>query len=169
MVDMFATKLNHKLPIYVSPVPDANAMNIDALNISWEGLDGYAFYPVALIPKVIQNALVLGSSQSVNQAPITTASLASSAKTTFQSEVPSESHVSESSCLAPGHHSESLASFSEEVADRIKAPQRPSSMRLYESRWAIFELWCQQNKVVSAEPSISDIAEFFNHLFTVKI
>ena len=54
MVDMFATKLNHKLPIYVSPVPDANAMNIDALNISWEGLDGYAFCPVALIPKVIQ-------------------------------------------------------------------------------------------------------------------
>ena len=51
MVDMFATKFNHKLPIYVSPVPDANAMNIDALNISWEGLDGYAF---SLIPKVIQ-------------------------------------------------------------------------------------------------------------------
>ena len=44
----------HKLPIYVSPLPDANAMNIDALNISWEGLDGYAYCPVALIPKVIQ-------------------------------------------------------------------------------------------------------------------
>ena len=43
-----------KLPIYVSPVPDANTVNIDALNISWEGLDGYAFCPVALIPKVIQ-------------------------------------------------------------------------------------------------------------------
>ena len=54
------------------------------------------------------------------------------------------------------------------MADRIKAPQRPSSRRLYETRWAIFELWCQQNKVVSTEPSISDIAEFFNHLFTVK-
>ena len=36
------------------PVPDANAMHIDALNISWEGLDGYAFCPVALIPRVIQ-------------------------------------------------------------------------------------------------------------------
>ena len=54
MVDMFATKLNHKLPIYISPVPDANAMNIDALNIYWEGLDGYVYCPVALIPKVIQ-------------------------------------------------------------------------------------------------------------------
>ena len=54
MVDMFATKMNHKLPLYVSPVPDANALNIDALNISWEGLDGYVYCPVALIPKVIQ-------------------------------------------------------------------------------------------------------------------
>ena len=34
MVDMFATKMNHKLPLYVSPDPDANALNIDALNIS---------------------------------------------------------------------------------------------------------------------------------------
>ena len=118
--------------------------------------------------RLAQNALVLGSSQSVNQAPITTASLASSAKTTIQSEVPSESHVSESSCLAPRHHSESLESFSEQVADRIKAPQRSSSRRVYESRWAIFELWCQQNKVVSSRPSISDIAEFLNYLFTDK-
>ena len=41
--------------------------------------------------RVAQNALVLGSSESVNQAPIATASLSSSGKTTFQSEVPSES------------------------------------------------------------------------------
>ena len=118
--------------------------------------------------RVDQNALVLGSSESVNHTPITTTSMASSVKTTVQSEVPSESHISESACLAPRHHSESLESFSEQVAGRIKAPQRPSSRRLYESRWSIFKLWCQQNKVVSAEPSISDIAEFFNHLFTVK-
>ena len=49
MVDMFATKMNHKLPLYVSPVPDANALNIDALDISWEGLDGYVYCPVVLI------------------------------------------------------------------------------------------------------------------------
>ena len=54
MIDMFATKMNHKPPLYVLPVPDANAVNIDALNISWEGLDGYVLCPVALIPNVIQ-------------------------------------------------------------------------------------------------------------------
>ena len=37
-VDLFATHLNHKLPLYVSPVPDPNAWDIDALNINWTGL-----------------------------------------------------------------------------------------------------------------------------------
>ena len=160
MVDMFATKLNHKLPIYVSPVPDANAMNIDALNISWECLDGYAFCPVALIPKVIQKMNTYRCKMIVvapgwpgmhwfwdlvnlsTKLPLQLPHWPHLLKPTFQSEVPSESHVSESSCLAPRHHSESLESFSEQVADRIKAPQRPSSRRLYESRWSIFELWC---------------------------
>ena len=54
MVNMFATKIIHKLPLHVSPVPDANALNIDALNIYLEGLDGYAFCRVALIPKIQQ-------------------------------------------------------------------------------------------------------------------
>ena len=54
MVYMFATEIIHKLPLCVSPVTDANALNIDALNILLEGLDSYVLCPVALIPKVIQ-------------------------------------------------------------------------------------------------------------------
>ena len=34
-VDLFATHLNHKLPLYVSPIPDPRAWDIDALNINW--------------------------------------------------------------------------------------------------------------------------------------
>ena len=33
-VDLFGTHLNHKVPLYVSPVPDQNAWDIDALNIT---------------------------------------------------------------------------------------------------------------------------------------
>ena len=53
-VDLFATRLNHKLSLYVSPVPDQNAWNIDVLNISWSSLVAYAYPPTALLPKVIQ-------------------------------------------------------------------------------------------------------------------
>ena len=41
-VDLFATHLNHKLPLYVSPVPDPKAWDIDALNINWTNLTAYA-------------------------------------------------------------------------------------------------------------------------------
>ena len=155
--------------------------NIDTLNISWEGLDGYAFFPVALIPKVIQKmnnyrckmiVVVPGWPRMhwfwylVNLSirnPITATSLASSVETAIQTEIPPESVVSEPSCLAPRNHSESVKSFSEQMSERIKAPQRPSPRKLYKSRWAIFELRCQQNKVVNSEPTISD---FLTHLFT---
>ena len=42
-VDLFATHLNHKLPLYVSPVPDPKAWDIDALNINWTNLSAYAY------------------------------------------------------------------------------------------------------------------------------
>ena len=53
-VDLFATRLNHKVPLYVSPVPDQNAWDIDALNINCLGLTAYAYPPTALLHRVIQ-------------------------------------------------------------------------------------------------------------------
>ena len=50
---LVATRLNYKLPIHVSPVPDKKVWKIDALNICWECLDGYVFCPVAILPQVI--------------------------------------------------------------------------------------------------------------------
>ena len=53
-VDLFAIRLNHKLPLYVSPVPDPNTWDTDALNINWMGLTAYAYLPTALLHRVIQ-------------------------------------------------------------------------------------------------------------------
>ena len=53
-VDLFATRLNTKLPLYVSPIPDPQAWAVDALNIPWENLVAYAYPPTALLPKVVQ-------------------------------------------------------------------------------------------------------------------
>ena len=53
-VDLFATHLNHKLPLYVSPIPDPKAWDIDALNINWTGLTAYAYLATALLHRVIQ-------------------------------------------------------------------------------------------------------------------
>ena len=55
-VDLFATRLNHKVPLYVSPVSDQNAWDIDALNINWSGLTAYAYLPTVLLHRVIQKS-----------------------------------------------------------------------------------------------------------------
>ena len=51
-VDLFATHLTE--PLYVSPVPDQNAYDIDALNINWMFLTAYAYPHMALFHRVIQ-------------------------------------------------------------------------------------------------------------------
>ena len=55
-VHLFATRLNHKVPVYVSQVPDQNAWDIDALNINWSGLTAYAYSPMVLLHRVIQKS-----------------------------------------------------------------------------------------------------------------
>ena len=57
VVDLFATKLNHKLPGYVSPVPDSQAWETGALNVSWKGLDSHVFCPVVLVLQMIQKVI----------------------------------------------------------------------------------------------------------------
>ena len=42
-------RINNKLPKFVSPVPDPQAWAADSLSLSWEGLDPYAFPPVAIL------------------------------------------------------------------------------------------------------------------------
>ena len=59
-----------------------------------------------------------------------------------------------------------LKNSQESVAEKIKAPQRVSSRRVYESRWTIFESWFKENQVDFHEPSLSAIADFLTYLFT---
>ena len=52
-IDLFATRLNHRLPLYVSPISDQKALSIDAISIDWNPIHAYAFPPFHLIQTVI--------------------------------------------------------------------------------------------------------------------
>ena len=52
-VDLFATRLNTQLPMFMSPIKDNTAMAVDALSQDWRHLVGYAFPPFALLPRVL--------------------------------------------------------------------------------------------------------------------
>ena len=68
-IDLFATRLNHRLPIYVSPIPDQKALSIDALSMDWNRIHAYAFPLFHLIPAVI-NKIRLSQCKIVLIAPL---------------------------------------------------------------------------------------------------
>ena len=68
-IDLFATRLNHRLPFYVSPIPDQKALSIDALTIDWNHIHAYGFPPFHLIPAVI-NKVRLSQCKIVLIAPL---------------------------------------------------------------------------------------------------
>ena len=48
-IDLFATSLNHRLPVYFSPMVDPQSAGTDAMLQSWDGLQAYAFPPFGLL------------------------------------------------------------------------------------------------------------------------
>ena len=53
-IDLFASDNNHKIPVYCSWIPSRRALSGDALIISWSGIPGYAYPPIALLSRVLQ-------------------------------------------------------------------------------------------------------------------
>ena len=53
-VDVFASRLNHQLPKYVSWRPDPGAYRVDGSSFNWRDHFIYAFPPFSLIPRTLQ-------------------------------------------------------------------------------------------------------------------
>ena len=155
-VDLFATGLNNKVTLYVSPVPDQHAWDIDALNISWSGLTTYAYPPMALhrvIQKIRQcnwDALVLGPSATLNRDPIPVTSVNSS------QTVPPVCVSQQSSTSQPPHLVSRSGKLQEQgfSVEDICCQSKSSTRAIYKSKWALFEKWCIGNSVDFFTPSV---------------
>jgi len=56
-IDLFATSQNHKLPVYMSPLPDPASWDTDALVQPWDQMIAYAYPQVSLIRAVLNKVL----------------------------------------------------------------------------------------------------------------
>lgn len=56
-IDMFASVKNTQLPVFYSLGPDPQSSGVNALTMNWDGLYGYAYPPIALIPRVLRKIL----------------------------------------------------------------------------------------------------------------
>ena len=53
-IDLFASIHNRQTEVFCTWIPHQYALAVDALTISWEGMYAYAFPPICLIPRVLQ-------------------------------------------------------------------------------------------------------------------
>ena len=181
-VDLFATRLNHKLTLYVSPVPNQNAWDIDALNINWSGLSlclpshgspsqGDPKGQTMQLPQqynspwLARDALVLGPSAALNRDPTSASSVNNSSQTVPQLCVSQQSTTSQPPRLVSRSGQLQEQGFSVEVAERIAAPQRSSTRTIYKSKWALFEKWCRENLVDFSTPSVKQVSDFFMYMY----
>ena len=69
---MFATVHNTHFPQFMSPVPEPQALAIDALSQDWQGRSMYMFPPFPLLNKVIQKLRTTQMVTTVVSTPATT-------------------------------------------------------------------------------------------------
>ena len=161
-IDLFATSANHRCSIYFSPFRDPQSAGTDAFLQSWDGLQAYAFPPVAIIPRVLAKlraskrtelTLVAGSSSSPT-IPSRPPALAS-----VSSTLPG-SPSAQASCLATLQRYTRAAGFSSAVAEQSSLARRPSSRAVYQARWSVYRDWCHSNGHSVSRPTLAKVADF---------
>ena len=151
-VDLFATRFNNKLPKFVSPVQNPQALAADMLSLSWEDLDPYLFPPAAILGKVVEklqdylcnriiliapgwsNMPFLGPSGHAQSDPTVPTQSAKSGDSTIQADPAQASIKPKPTCLAPRATAINEQGFSEAVEAQIEALQRGSTRSVYKAK-----------------------------------
>ena len=184
MIDLFVSRFNHRLPLYVSPVPDPQAWAVDALSFPWSSLIGYAFPPLPLLGKVVKKArvdratLILVAPFWPAQPwfpdllvlnPLPRRSSSSSHRSQRSPSAPvrrssQQPRVSQPSRLAAVWSSLSALGASPGVTRLILHAHRPSTQRVYASHWLRWARWCARHSVNPSAPTRMDMANFLAYL-----
>ena len=160
-IDLFATCLNAKLPLYCSLVPDPQAVFEDAFRHPWDDLDLYAFPPFPLVGRVSAHV-----QESASPDPTTPGSalLGQAASAAPLQSVPSRRPRVEASRVETLKRHYRKSGFSGRAARVLSGVLRESSSRLYQSRWKIFCGWCRGRGVAPVNATVPVIVDFLMHL-----
>ena len=177
-IDLFATCLNAKLPLYCSLVPDPQAVFEDAFRHPWDDLDLYAFPPFALVGRVIARVQQSSRVAMTLVAPLWPEKewfedllllliqppLGQAASAAPLQPVPSRRPRAEPSRMATLKRHYRKSGFSGRAARVLSGVLRESSSRLYQSRWKIFCGWCRGRSVAPVNASVPVVVDFLIHL-----
>ena len=177
-IDLFATCLNAKMPLYCSLVPDPQAVFEDAFRHPWDDLDLYAFPPFPLVGRVIvrvqesfagsndsghtslaREGVVRRLAASTDPTTPGSALLGQAALATPLQSVPSRRPCAEPSCVETLKRHYRKSGFSGRAARVMAGVLRESSSRLYQSRWKIFCGWCRGRGVAPVNATVPVVVQ----------
>ena len=190
-IDLFATWFNRKLPLFVSPVPDPESVQVDAMSMDWAGIQGYAFPPVAMVPQVLAKLLQAPGCRLMLVAPHwpTRPWFLDLCQRSVHPPVPlPQVHYllkqptehrfhrnlasgAEPACLVAERGPSVVFTGDEldqEVRDRVANPQRLSTQKVYSGKWGVFQNWCEANGTACETISCHQLSRFFLFLFKEK-
>ena len=183
-IDLFATCLNAKLPLYCSLVPDPQAVFEDAFRHPWDDLDLYAFPPFALVGRVITRVQQSSRVAMTLVAPLWPEKEWFADLLLLLTQPPLvlpcwDRLLRQPHCnlFHQGAHALNLhegvatlkrhyrkSGFSGRAARVLSGVLRESSSRLYQSRWKIFCGWCRGRSVAPVNASVPVVVDFLIHL-----
>ena len=182
-IDLFATCLNAKLPLYCLLVPDSQAVFEDAFRHPWDDLDLYAFPPFPLVGRVI--ARVRESSRVamtlvapfwpekewfadllllLTQPPLALPWWGQPAPAAPLQPLKPRRPRTEPSRLVTLKRDFRKSGFSGRAAGVLSGCLRSSTSRLYQSRWQIFCGWCRGRGVAPVNATVPVVVDFLIHL-----
>ena len=181
-IDLFATSLNAKLPLYCSLVPDPQAIFEDVFHHTWDNLDLYTFPPFPLVGRVVAR---------VRETPNLSVSLVtptlaggvvrrpstSTDPTTFGAsmvgpvvvaaplqQVPQQRPHGKPLRVATLQRLLQKSGFSQGSAVEMSGCVRTSTSRLYQAKWMLFCGWCRGRGVAPVNATVPMIVDFLVHL-----
>ena len=180
-IDLFATRLNHKLPIYVSWKPDPYSVSINAFSVSWSQSYMHCFLPFSVIWKVLKKirdntaeAIVItphwptqswfpAALQMCIAQPLVFGSRTSAAARNSQETSSfSQNGAAGSSCIRQYIEDQPIPPKAKEI---ILASWQNSTQDRYASVLKKWEPFCDQRCVDLLSPSITDIITFLTNMF----
>ena len=171
IIDLFATSLTARLPVFFAPAWEPKAAGVDAFLQLWDNLQAYAFPPIAIMRRVLLKlrashncdlaliATFLASKGMVSRSTGTSVSHSNrttqtsrSATTTAFSSVSRKSPYASSDCVASLKRFASQAGFSDTVAGQLALCRRKSTRLNYQARWRKFRKWCRVSIIGPPSP-----------------
>ena len=177
-IDLFATHLNAKLPLYCSLVPDPQAVFEDSFRHPWNHLYVYAFPPFHLVERVVARVRETPNLSMTLIAPLwpekswfadlllllTQPPLALPPTPTPLPSVPWRRPRPEPSRVETVKRLLRKSGLSRLVSRQLSRRVRESTARLYQSQWLSFCGWCRGRSVTPIDATIPMIVDFLIHL-----